>query len=120
MCLRTVDKIRQCPESGRGYKAFGLRDNKLYPVWRGHLACRRGRWLHAYEVQVCADDGQYYLSGFHIFDTEEDANHYITSCFDSRLTVLPVKYRHATFTGTNSNKKVIVAKEILILKEETI
>ena len=128
MCLdRLVDF--EVPDPGVGWKVFYFDGFKahiesvtnlcLYPIFY--------EWLNAKDVFETFESGIWreeltsfhqipYSNGFHIFLEKKDAYKW-----RGNLTfeiVLPVCYQNIVTTGYQDGKKVVVAKEMMIIVEE--
>jgi len=126
MCLaRQVDF--EVPDPGIGWKVFyfdscephikSIASLCIYPVFY--------TWLNAKDVfetfeedawRVELTDGYRvpYLNGFHIFLEKKDACEWWNN---DTAVVLPVCYQNVVATGYQNGKKVVVAREMMILVE---
>lgn len=131
MCLNEVTKTYATPNelTGFGYKIFankedGLRafyyffkmpistykDNEWYVAETGYIDSNRG-------------NGPTYNAGFHIYDTYEAAKSWlcleIVPTGSLGLCIRKVEFRDILHEGTEFVDKVIVARHMRILPEET-
>lgn len=129
MCLDVVlERYKKTDKvSGIGYKVFRLQGEQLMPDCRGGATERpKGVWLHEKNfrdyssrnvIKVKNGDSTYCI-GWHIFCTLRSAKKWSESCHRKKNAITKkVKYRDARVLGTQRKRKIVVAKEIFILKE---
>lgn len=133
MCLSRVDVIYNepiCSNYKIGYKHFKLENNgkrkSVYHKYKSKdKALRINRWIHdnkdirisannfTYSISqdfkvICTE--QYYPSGFHLFQTYDDAFSYM----NDETSILEIRYKNIIATGFERNIKTIIAKSIYI------
>ncbi len=114
MCLDTVTKIN-LDKSGVGWKVFVMRGDKVYGLYYGEKQARTiNIWLKEKDFR---DGGELqYPYGFHIYTSKGDAAKWVFAL--ERGKVIRVKYRKGHTLGTQVDRGVIVAKEMLILPNQ--
>ena len=122
MCLNSITNWCKKNE-GYGYKVFRVYHNKLYSEMRDKLKVRPiNKWITCVFNPIEIADYYYegYLSGFHIYKFKKDAKCWKSFSIPAEgqgLAIKRVKYRKLITSGSQYGK-VIVAKEIKILKED--
>jgi len=131
MCLDNLADF-EVPDPGVGWKVFSVNEgnphisspyiNSVYSVFYDKwLSESWYRYYQSQEVMVCYDKNWdsiiQHPIGFFIFLNKKDADFYSDVHSDKHI-VLPVRFRHVVATGYESDKKVVVAKEMMILVEE--
>jgi hypothetical protein len=132
MCLIEIDNSDiEFIKNGKGFKIFIEKDKKLYNNFYSltgrtilysrefsHPPLPKNELLIAIEDVVYSPDGKY-ISGFHIFITQEDAEKYLSeiSCA-LNFKIYEVEYYDAHTKGIDDFKtNVIVAPKMKILKK---
>jgi len=127
MCLDSLADF-EVPDPGVGWKvflfmeppllphAYGWWITKEYPVFFEWL--KEGDYRKIIKVELFTTDcGSKYPMGFHVFLTKKDAEEWKYN--DNALVfILPVRFRYIVATGYQDYRKVVVAKEMMILAEE--
>ncbi len=117
MCLDLIDQQASAPHrSGVGWKVFRLLRGRLYPeMCSDGEPYVIGEWYEAYDIELAHSPG--YPLGFHILATKAGAGVWQDQ---PDTAVRQVQWRHFLATGTQKwggrNLRVIVAKEIMILR----
>ena len=117
MCLDAITSTtRDRKREGFGWKVFNACEGVLYGEFYGGNGCfkqkespfREGVWLKSKDNHT-----KEYPLGFHIFKTRAEARSWI----DKReQTVKKVRFKDFLAEGMgNNNRRIIVAKEIIIL-----
>jgi len=120
MCLETIDKSVR-PRKGKdglyyGWKVYEEERGKLY----GDCQCVGVirpvcKWIRARLKRIYPRwDGGTYMSGFHIFVTRADAREWA----EDGDKIRRVAFREYHVAGIQEDKRVVVAKEIMILPEK--
>ena len=123
MCLDRLADF-EIPDPGVGWKLFSIEESK--PHISGFFTWEYSvfyEWLNEKDFRNKAqaekclytylEGNQPYPFGFHIYlDKLEDVY-----CSIDEI-ILPVRFRHVVATGYEDRKKVVVAKEMMILAEE--
>ena len=123
MCLDTVDKKTRTNVE-YGYKVFYIWDKKLLGEFyqadgkfHGNSVYKKRKWYKSSDTII----GKLtYSSGFHVFTNKRDAIKYIAG---NSYKVFKVKIKNIVASGTQDSygaqidKKVVVAKEMMILEE---
>jgi hypothetical protein len=135
MCLNrghVKEKRKEILEkaNGEGYKVFSEVDGKLRaPIYKGKTF-GTGRWLNEknYRAKGEKQDFLYYTdeknshlfypTGWHIFLTLDVAIIFSKNYTDYHSIIKKVKFRKVVEVGLNDNSDCIVAKEILVMKDE--
>jgi len=117
MCLDTISR-KKPPKTGKGWKRFDVRNDKLHSFWQGPYsilgrdALPISTWIkkhnHENEVISTSKSGPY-LSGFHIWKEKPSLRY-------KDLSILPVRYRKGHTQGMDGDIRTIVADEIFIPK----
>jgi hypothetical protein len=110
MCLHVVDKEAIVKE-GIGYKGFFISHGEINSEYQT-FGFTYEKWVkdddNSY-IRTC--DGEKYKTGFHLYKTRREArNNYSDS------DIRKIKFRKVVATGTQNDDRVIVAREIYILK----
>ena len=118
MCLDTITKTG-LNKSGYGWKVFDVHDGVLFSEFYNNnegnnkQAVAVNKWMEAIKRNM--QGGNDYLSGFHIFLTEECAVNWAIAPYQ---VVTKVKYRKGHTIGTlHSTYNVVVSDEMLVLPE---
>jgi len=135
MCLDSLADF-EVPDPGVGWKTFIVKDEwpkegpasdspHILPWVRGDIYSVFYEWLDEKDFReegykeeeclytnTCFVGNHFYPFGFHIFLNKED------TLYSINAVVLPVRFRHVVATGYQDGKKVVVAKEMMILVEE--
>ena len=122
MCL---DKLAdfEVPDPGVGWKLFSIEESK--PHISGFFTWEYSvfyEWLNEKnfrnkaQAEKCLytylEGNQPYPFGFHIYLDKEDILYTLNE------VIFPVRFRHIIATGYEDGKKVVVAKEMMILGED--
>ena len=129
MCLDSLADF-EVPDPGVGWKVFngGIEYKSIPHVQGWYFAFEPYsvfyKWVHEVDFRgndseewgfLDTDDNIKYPAGFHLYLTKEDAED--SMCFEDDF-ILPVCYQNVVATGYQDYKKVVVAKEMMILTEE--
>jgi len=127
MCLERLADFK-VPDPGVGWKVFFA--DKDEPHISGFFTCEYSvfyewlpeNWYRIDNIETLLAYGrdeisiQQYLIGFHVFLNKDDAEGFWESY--ENTFILPVRFRYIVATGYQDDKKVVVAKEMMILAEE--
>ncbi len=129
MCLSIVSErrgeINIDNEEKIGYKVFNIDENgELYPeFFRTHMIHPLGTWIqNKYKVDILAEDGSFYISGFHVFTELVGAKLWLGKLSYTEYRIIKrVKYKGVLATGKQiagrMYQQVDVAQEIFIIDE---
>jgi hypothetical protein len=120
MCLSIVDVVTN-KGNGKGYKVFALDDSSHLKSECFRIRYHYNRWYKANNTLITSGLGNSYESGFHIFTNLEDAIDWKFMSQVMSQVIRAVKYKNVVASGfqlSDDNLKVIVAKEMMILKPE--
>ena len=123
MCLDSLADFK-VPDPGVGWKVFSIEESK--PHISGFFTWEHSvfyEWLDEKDFRNKAqaekflytylEGNQPYPFGFHIYLEKEGILYTLYE------VILPVRFRHIVATGYEGDKKVVVAKEMMILAEES-
>lgn len=117
MCLKSITRVIENPTLDElvGYKVVFVRNGVPRPAYFGvgvNEDLPVNQWLIAEPVEVWAQDFKPYITGFHIFTSQDEAHKW----GDVHAThIIQVKYRSVTYHGIEYSDEVVhIAREMYI------
>lgn len=118
MCLKSITRVIENPTFDElvGYKVVFVRGNLPQPAYFGigeSYNLPVNQWLISDPTDIRTEDWEYYVSGFHIFTSQDEA---VKWGGIHATHVIEVKYRLVTYHGTEEgcNGDVHIAREMYI------
>ena len=141
MCLTIITSLNPVPKKGRGYKIFTVKASRFRILYRSiySYSYRKyrigGRYKDKLKYYLPSDVSDWwpeeeyaetpleYMTGFHIYETLEDASsaweRLSPVCFDARI--VEVKYDKAVAKGKEGwpgqSRRVVVARRMKLVRE---
>jgi hypothetical protein len=119
MCLSRITRRVSKPSKKEkvGYKVYSRDGGTLYSQnysvdgKQNTEAVPTNKWLRAKATRVYPDFGRlsYYSTGFHVYQTKEEAMEHSYGA-----VVVPVLVREVTYYGTQCGAKVMVARKMFV------
>lgn len=117
MCLKSITRVIENPTLDEldGFKVVFVRNNLPHPAYFGvgfNEDLPVNQWLTAEPAKVWAQDCTPYMTGFHIFTSQDEAHKWGVV---HSTHIIQVKYRSVTYHGTEYNNEVVhIAREMYI------